>query len=56
MFLVCVLPDVRIIFAITAGVLYIIFVGDGDFIVHSTAIIFSTGSIMIPILVCDLFL
>ena len=56
MFLVCVLPDVRIIFAITAGVLYILFVGDRDIIVHSAAIIFSTGSIMIPILVGDIFL
>ena len=56
MFLVCLLPDVCIIFASTADVLYIILVGAGDIIVYSTAIIFSTGSIMIPILVGDLFL
>ena len=51
MLLVCVLLEIRIIFASTACVLYIIFVWAGDIIVYSAAIIFSTGSIMIPILV-----
>ena len=55
MFLVCVLPDVCNIFASTAGAFYIIFDVAGNIIVYSTTIIFSTGSIVIHILVGDIF-
>ena len=55
MFLICVLPDVCIIFASTAGVFCIIFDGAGNIVMYSAAIIFSTSSIMIPILVGAFF-
>ena len=55
MCLVCVLPDVCVIFSSTVSVLYVILVGAGNIIVYTTIIIVGTGFIMIPILVGDLF-
>ena len=55
MCLVCVLPDVCVIFSSTVSVLYVILVGAGNIIVYTTTIIVGTGFIMIPILVGDLF-
>ena len=53
--MVCVLPDVCIIFDCTVGGLYIMLVWTGDIIVDASTIMGCTGFIRIPILAGDLF-